>query len=209
MGEVVFEIYPVTVPDETTASTRLGFSVPSLSTVVERLRGLHDPDCSSEVITQKLRQKTHSISQRSVERIIADCGLQKKLYALHPALPPRFVETVRTRCQPRRVDSSPKALESQVRQLLADKISGNQVGIWVLIPEFLRLEIGDLLLLWSGQSTEDVEPRMALHLINESALCLCSNRSERSLYQKGFEVAMDCLLSPRMPPSTNDSTPIP
>ena len=96
---------------------------------------------------------------------------------------------MRTRCKQRRVDSSPKALESQVRQLLADKISGNQVGIWLLIPEFLRLGVWDLLLLWSGQSTEDVEPRMALHLINESALCLCSNRSERSLSQKGFEVA--------------------
>ena len=114
---------------------------------------------------------------------------KKKLYALNPALPPRFVETVRTRCKQRRVDSSPKALESQVRQLLADKISGNQVGIWLLIPEFLRLGVWDLLLLWSGQSTEEVEPRMALHLINESALCLCSNRSERSLSQKGFEVA--------------------
>ena len=38
----------------------------------------HDPDCSPEVITQKLQQKKHSISQRSVERIIADYGLQKK-----------------------------------------------------------------------------------------------------------------------------------
>lgn len=37
-----------------------------------------DPDCSAEVITQKLRQKELPISQRSVERIIADYGLQKK-----------------------------------------------------------------------------------------------------------------------------------
>lgn len=38
----------------------------------------HDPDASAAVIAQKLRQKKFSVSQRSVERIIADYGLQKK-----------------------------------------------------------------------------------------------------------------------------------
>ena len=37
-----------------------------------------DPDASPEVIAQKIRQQNLSISQRSVERIIADYGLQKK-----------------------------------------------------------------------------------------------------------------------------------
>ncbi len=37
-----------------------------------------DPDCSPAVIAQKIRQQSHPISQRSVERIIADYGLQKK-----------------------------------------------------------------------------------------------------------------------------------
>lgn len=37
-----------------------------------------DPDCSAEVSAQKLRQKQHAISQRSIERIIADYGLPKK-----------------------------------------------------------------------------------------------------------------------------------
>ena len=41
-----------------------------------------DPDSSPEVIAQKIRQQSHTISQRSVERIIADYGLQKK--TLHP-----------------------------------------------------------------------------------------------------------------------------
>jgi hypothetical protein len=36
-----------------------------------------------------------------------------------------------------------------VRQLLADKISGNQVGIWLLAPEHLRLGTWDLLCAWS------------------------------------------------------------
>jgi len=37
-----------------------------------------DPDASVEVITQKLRQTGFTISIRSVERVIADYGLQKK-----------------------------------------------------------------------------------------------------------------------------------
>jgi transposase len=37
-----------------------------------------DPEVSADVIAQKLRQEGNSISQRSVERIIADYGLQKK-----------------------------------------------------------------------------------------------------------------------------------
>jgi transposase len=37
-----------------------------------------DAEASAEVIAQKLRQQGNPISQRSVERIIADYGLQKK-----------------------------------------------------------------------------------------------------------------------------------
>jgi hypothetical protein len=43
-----------------------------------------DPEISPEVIAQKLGQTGYSISTRSVERTIADFGLQKKLYALNP-----------------------------------------------------------------------------------------------------------------------------
>lgn len=39
-----------------------------------------DPEASSEVITQKLQQAGHNISQRSVERTINVYGLQKKGY---------------------------------------------------------------------------------------------------------------------------------
>jgi hypothetical protein len=73
--------------------------------------------------------------------------------------------------------------------MLADKISGNQVGIWLLLPEHLRLGTWDLLRSWSGAPTERVEPRLALHLVNEAAMCLCSYRQGRTLSQKGFELA--------------------
>jgi hypothetical protein len=37
-----------------------------------------DPEASPEVIAQKLRQTQHPLSIRSVQRVIADYGLQKK-----------------------------------------------------------------------------------------------------------------------------------
>jgi catechol 2,3-dioxygenase-like lactoylglutathione lyase family enzyme len=40
IGETVFEIYPVNDANERTTSTRLGFSVPSLSKTLRYLRGL-------------------------------------------------------------------------------------------------------------------------------------------------------------------------
>lgn len=85
--------------------------------------------------------------------------------------------------------ADPKSLERQVRQALADKISGNQIGIWLLLPEHLRLGTWDLMRAWSGLPTDRVEPRLALHLVNEAAMCLCSYRQRRSLAQKGFELA--------------------
>jgi len=148
-----------------------------------------DPESSPAVIAQKIRQQDLPISARSVERIIADFGLQKKLYALNPANPPQFVPTQRTRKKQRSLPADPKSLERQIRQALADKISGNQIGIWLLLPEHLRLGTWDLLCSWSALPPQRVEPRLALHLVNEAALCLCSYRQRRTLSQKGFELA--------------------
>ncbi|MCC5930125.1 MAG: helix-turn-helix domain-containing protein, partial [Cyclobacteriaceae bacterium] len=39
-----------------------------------------DPDASCEVIAQKMNQSGHPISQRSVERVVQEYGLQKKGY---------------------------------------------------------------------------------------------------------------------------------
>lgn len=41
IGETVFEIYPLSNANESTASTRLGFSVPSLAGALGQLRGIH------------------------------------------------------------------------------------------------------------------------------------------------------------------------
>jgi transposase len=39
-----------------------------------------DPEANSEVIAQKMRQAGHPVSQRTVERVIGEYGLQKKGY---------------------------------------------------------------------------------------------------------------------------------
>ena len=43
-----------------------------------------DPEASPAVLAQKIRQADHPISQRSVQRVIADFGLQKKTLRLAP-----------------------------------------------------------------------------------------------------------------------------
>lgn len=114
---------------------------------------------------------------------------KKKLYALNPKTPAARILTQRTAQRKRCEAADPQSLQRQVRQLLADKISGNQVGIWLLLPEHLRLGTWDLLCAWSGASAQEVQPRLALQVIHEAALCHSNLRSGRTLSQKGFEVA--------------------
>lgn len=71
-----------------------------------------------------------------------------------------------------------------MRQLLADTISGNQVGLWLLLPEHLRRGTWDLLCAWTGAAPGTVEPRLALPLVHKAALCTCSLRQGR------FQIAL-------------------
>ena len=82
-----------------------------------------------------------------------------------------------------------RSIERHVRQLLCDKISGNLVGMWLLIAEHLRLGTWDLLRRWTGKDSGSVEPRVALQLVHESALCITGKRQSQTLSQQGFEVA--------------------
>lgn len=116
-------------------------------------------------------------------------GYKKKLYAFKPNSDPIQVETHRTKTMLRKEPCDPKSIERGVRQLLADKVSGTFMGIWLLIPEHLRLGTWDLLCGWSKQPTAHIEPRLALQLVNEAALCVTGVRQSRTLSQKGFEIA--------------------
>jgi len=95
-----------------------------------------------------------------------------------------------TRQRQRVVEVSPLSIEREVRQLLADKVSGNLAGIWLLMPEHMRLGTWDLLRTWTGDNPANtLASRLALHLVHEAALCRPSLRYGRSLRHKGFELA--------------------
>lgn len=84
----------------------------------------------------------------------------------------------------------PLSIERGVRQLLADKVSGNLAGVWLLVAEHLRLGTWDLLCGWTGQPTERVEPRLAMQLVHEAAICTTGIRANRTLQTRGgFELA--------------------
>ena len=72
---------------------------------------------------------------------------------------------------------------------MADKVSGTALGLWLLVPEHLRLGTWDLLLGWTGCTAERVEPRLALQLVHEAALCTTGIRGKRALTQPGLALA--------------------
>jgi hypothetical protein len=118
-------------------------------------------------------------------------GFKKKLYECRPRheTPPP-IETCVTRKRFKKVDCDPVSIERGVRQRLADKVSGNLAGIWLLVAEHLRLGTWDLLCGWTGKPTEVVEPRLAMQLVHEAAVCTRGIRAERTLHDRaGFELA--------------------
>ena len=73
--------------------------------------------------------------------------------------------------------------------MLSQKVSGTTVGMWLLIPEMQRLGVWDLLKGWTGGQNIDFDPRIALQLVNESALCINRVRKKNSLGHQGFQLA--------------------
>lgn len=83
------------------------------------------------------------------------------------------VATHRTKALCRRVVAGAAELQRGVRQLLADKVSGTLTGMWLLIPEYLRLGAWDLLRGWKNAGTMKLNirhGRATLALIAQAAL---------------------------------------
>ena len=99
------------------------------------------------------------------------------------------IETHRTKQKITLEAGDPRSLERNIRQLLADKVCGNLTGIWLLIPEYLRLGAWDMLQAWCNTNEQQIEPRLALQLVNETALCVNGIRLKRTMSQRGFELA--------------------
>jgi hypothetical protein len=121
-------------------------------------------------------------------------AFKKKLHKLRPGRgaenAEQFVQSRHTRARTRRVHSDAASIERGVRQLLADKVSGHLVGVWLLVAEHLRLGTWDLLKAWTRKPTECVDPRLAMQVVNEAALCTTGIRRDRTLTNRGgFELA--------------------
>lgn len=115
-------------------------------------------------------------------------GYKKKLYKFRPKDEPIKIETHFAKEQKKTVAVNSICVERELRQMLADKISGTLMGLWLLLPEHLRLGTWDLLQAWTGSDNVNaIDPRLALQMVHESALCLNGLRHKKSLRQKGFE----------------------
>lgn len=114
-------------------------------------------------------------------------AFKKKLHTLRPngGGAETVVETQYTKERTRLELGDPGSIERGVRQLLSDKVSGHLVGLWLLVAEHLRLGTWDLLCGWTGRSTERMEPRLAMQMVHEAALCARGIRSNRTLGHRG------------------------
>lgn len=61
-------------------------------------------------------------------------------------------------------------------------------GLWLLVPEHLRLGTWDLLRGWTGASPDTAPPRVAMQMVHEAALCIRGLRDQRCLTQNDFEL---------------------
>ena len=62
------------------------------------------------------------------------------------------------------------------------------MGLWLLVPEYLRLGAWDLLQGVFGDSSCPVSPQLAMQMVNESALCVNRIRLRGSLCNQGFSL---------------------
>jgi hypothetical protein len=67
------------------------------------------------------------------------------------------------------------------------KVSGTLVGLWLLVGEHLRLGTWDLIKGYTGCSDTDIEPRIAMQIVNESAICSTRVRKSNYINHQGFE----------------------
>ena len=85
---------------------------------------------------------------------------------------------------------TPGSNERQVREILGNKLSGTHLGLWLLIPEYLRIGAWDLIQgVFNKSGTNDLDSRMAMQLVSESAICVNRVRAKDSLCNQGFSIA--------------------
>ena len=86
------------------------------------------------------------------------------------------------------VNVNDQGAERLFRESLSKKISGTLVGFWFLAVEHLRLGNWDMIKGYTGGNDADIEPRIAMQIVNEAALCSNRVRSSNYITHQGFEI---------------------
>lgn len=117
-------------------------------------------------------------------------AFKKKLYQLNPDNTTTAVVIQQTRREKRAASVTMQSNERYTREILASKLSGTHMGLWLLVPEYLRMGTWDLLKgTFNRSSADDINTRIALQMVNESALCVNRLRVRGSLCNQGFSLA--------------------
>lgn len=116
-------------------------------------------------------------------------AFKKKLYQLNPSKEAKVVVYQQTKREKLQAAVTMHGNERRVREILANKLSGTHLGIWLLVPEYLRLGAWDLLKgCFSKETNDNLNARIALQLVNEAALCVNRLRKRDSLCNQGFSL---------------------
>jgi hypothetical protein len=114
---------------------------------------------------------------------------KKKLHLLNPQKEKLILEVQQTKRKKTQITINQRSCENLLREKLSRKISGTLMGLWLLIPEHLKLGSWDLLKTYThSRNNAAIEPRMGMQLIHEAALCLQGIRRKRSCAHQGFEI---------------------
>jgi hypothetical protein len=98
------------------------------------------------------------------------------------------IEIQKTKREITTVKVNNQGIERFFRESLSKKISGTLVGLWFLAAEHLRLGNWDLIKGYTGCSDADIEPRIAMQIVNEAALCSTRIRKSNYITHQGFEL---------------------
>lgn len=116
-------------------------------------------------------------------------AFKKKLYQLNPDIPAEPVMVQQTKREKCKALVTLQSNERAVREILSNKLSGTHMGLWLLVPEYLRLGAWDLLQgCFSKTANDSLDARIAFQLVNEAALCVNRIRRKDSLCNQGFSL---------------------
>jgi len=116
-------------------------------------------------------------------------GFKKKLHTLNPHKKELQIEIQKTKRRTINIKINPDSCQNLVREQLACKVSGTMMGLWLLIPEHLKLGTWDMLKHYSNtQCDNDLEPRFAMQMVHEAALCVQGIRAQRNIAHQGFDI---------------------